>query len=83
MAKKDSVGTLKKPNRYSAIIGTIFRNHYKPGGTQFEFSRDEFVEIARSLDIALPKNLGRELRPIVAPAFALCLLPNAPPSPEC
>lgn len=58
MAKKDSVGTLKKPNRYSAIIGTIFRNHYKPGETQFEFSRDEFVEIARSLDIALPKNLG-------------------------
>lgn len=48
----------KKPNRYSAIIGTIFKNHYKKGATQFEFSREEFVEIARSLGIALPKNLG-------------------------
>ena len=58
MAKKDAAAPPKKPNRYSAIIGTIFKNHYKPGKTQFEFSRDEFVEIARSLNIALPKNLG-------------------------
>jgi hypothetical protein len=48
----------KKPNRYSAIIGTIFKRHYKSGKTQFEFSRDEFVGIAKSLRIALPKNLG-------------------------
>jgi hypothetical protein len=58
MAKEDGAEALKKPNRYSAIIGTIFKNHYKPGKTQFEFSRDEFVEIARSLKIVLPKNLG-------------------------
>src|SRR5260370_33682882 len=49
---------VKKPNRYSTIIGTIFKKHYKPGMTQFEFSRDEFVEITKSLKIALPKNLG-------------------------
>jgi hypothetical protein len=48
----------KKQNRYSAIIGTIFKRHYKPGVTQFEFSRDEFVDIAKSLRIVLPKNLG-------------------------
>jgi hypothetical protein len=48
----------RKPNRYSAIIGTIFKNHYEPGKTQFEFSRDEFVGTARSLGIDLPKNLG-------------------------
>jgi hypothetical protein len=48
----------KRPNRYSAIIGTIFRSHYKRGTTQFEFSRDEFVEVARELRIKLPKNLG-------------------------
>jgi hypothetical protein len=48
----------KKPNRYSAIIGTIFKRHYKHGKVQFEFSRDEFVEVAGSLGIALPKNLG-------------------------
>jgi len=58
MAKKDADEPTKKPNRYAAIIGTIFKNHYKPGKTQFEFSRDELLEIARSLEITLPKNLG-------------------------
>lgn len=58
MAKKDDEKAPKKQNRYSAIIGTILKNHYKPGKTQFEFSRDEFVEIAKSLGMALPKNLG-------------------------
>lgn len=58
MAKSDQESASRKPNRYSAIIGTIFKNHYKAGRTQFEFSRDEFVGIARSLNIALPKNLG-------------------------
>jgi hypothetical protein len=58
MAKKEPVNAPKGRNRYSAIIGTIFRNHYKPGRAEFEFSRDEFVGIARSLNIALPKNLG-------------------------
>jgi hypothetical protein len=57
MAKKP-VGTEKKPNRYSAIIGTIFKKHYKNGKTEFEFSREEFVGIAKSLEIELPKNLG-------------------------
>lgn len=58
MGKKEAVQKRKTPNRYSAIISAIFNNHYKPGKTQFEFSREEFVEIARSLRIALPKNLG-------------------------
>jgi len=48
----------RKPDRYSAIIGTIFKRHYKAGKTQFEFSRDEFAEVAKSLGIGLPKNLG-------------------------
>jgi hypothetical protein len=58
MPEKKPAENAKKPNRYSAIIGTIFKNHYKPGRKQFEFSRSEFVEIARSLSIVLPKNLG-------------------------
>jgi len=58
MFEKKSVSPGKKPSRYSAIIGTIFKRHYKPGKAQFEFSRDEFVGIAATLDIALPKNLG-------------------------
>lgn len=58
MAKKQSDDAPKKLSRYAAIIGTIFEKHYKPGKTQFEFSRDEFVDVAQSLNIALPKNLG-------------------------
>jgi hypothetical protein len=56
--KKPAAEPEKKPNRYSAIVGTIFKRHYETGRTQFEFSRDEFVGIAKSLGIALPKNLG-------------------------
>jgi hypothetical protein len=56
--KRPAATPEKKPNRYSAIVGTIFKRHYKPGMAQVEFSRDEFEEIAKSLGIALPKNLG-------------------------
>ncbi|MGH9575588.1 MAG: endonuclease, partial [Candidatus Acidiferrales bacterium] len=48
----------REPNRYRAIIQTIFNQHYKPGQTQFEFTREEFVEVAEKLAIKLPKNLG-------------------------
>ena len=58
MPKMVSADNPRKPNRYSAIIATIFKNHYKPGMTEFAFSRDEFVAIAGSLHIDLPKNLG-------------------------
>ncbi|MGA2113679.1 MAG: endonuclease [Bryobacteraceae bacterium] len=56
--KKPAASPGKKPNRYSAIVGTIFKRHYRRGETQFDFSRDEFVGVAKSLGIALPKNLG-------------------------
>jgi len=61
MADKNAVGAepmIRKPNRYSVIIKEIFDRHYRKGQTQFEFTREEFVEIARELRIALPKNLG-------------------------
>jgi len=52
----------KKPtaklNRYSSIIATIFKRHYKRESSQFEFTRDEFSGIAKHLGIPLPKNLG-------------------------
>jgi hypothetical protein len=48
----------KKPNRYAAIIRTIFKRHYRPGDTQFEFTRDEIVAVAKELKLDLPKNLG-------------------------
>ena len=48
----------RKQNRYAAIIGDIFERHYKNGLIEFEFTRAEFEEVAKKLDIVLPKNLG-------------------------
>lgn len=45
-------------NRYSEIIGLIFRKHYKKNDTEFQFDRTELVDAAHSLKIAVPKNLG-------------------------
>jgi hypothetical protein len=45
-------------NRYQAIILRLFENHYTEGITEFEFTRNEFVGIANSLGIELPKNVG-------------------------
>ncbi|MGH9407810.1 MAG: endonuclease [Terriglobia bacterium] len=58
MPKEQDEAKPRKPNRYSVIIKEIFDRHYKKGLTQFEFTREEFAEIARELNIALPKNLG-------------------------
>lgn len=48
----------KQPNRYQAIITRVFSDHYTPTAVEFEFTRDEFVDIATSLGITLPKNVG-------------------------
>jgi hypothetical protein len=48
----------RQPNRYQAIIARVFADHYSKGATEFEFARDEFVAIAESLNIKLPKNIG-------------------------
>ncbi|HUW25499.1 MAG TPA: hypothetical protein VMW07_03115 [Gallionella sp.] len=50
--------TERQPNRYQAIIARVFTDHYSKGATEFEFTRDEFVAIAESLNIKLPKNFG-------------------------
>jgi hypothetical protein len=77
----------KRPNRYSAIIGTIFKRHHKTGRTEFEFSRDEFVEIANSLGIALPKNLGDAIYSFrfrtALPAEIVATAPKGMPEREC
>jgi hypothetical protein len=49
---------LRQPNRYQAIIARVFSDHHTEGVTEFEFTREEFVEVAASLEIALPKNIG-------------------------
>src|SRR5271157_820816 len=58
MPEKKATAGERKPNRYAVIISQIFQRHYKRGQTQFEFTREEFVEIADELEIKLPKNLG-------------------------
>ena len=50
--------TPKSPNRYQAIILSVFSTHHQQGAVEFEFTRDEFVAIAESLGIKLPKNVG-------------------------
>lgn len=49
---------IQRLNRYQAIIADVFKRHFAEGVTNVEFSRDEFVSIARSLKIKLPKNIG-------------------------
>lgn len=58
MQNKKTDNLEKKLNRYQAIIARVFSNHYISTSLEFEFTRDEFVDIAHSLDIALPKNVG-------------------------
>lgn len=48
----------KPLNRYQAIIARVFTDHYADDAIEFEFTREEFVDIAKSLQIALPKNVG-------------------------
>ena len=50
--------TGRRANRYQAIISRVFADHHTNEATEFEFTRDEFVMIAQSLGIDLPKNIG-------------------------
>lgn len=49
---------MKKPNRYSQIIESIFLSHYRTGDETFEFSREEIDQAAQKLSIKLPKNFS-------------------------
>jgi hypothetical protein len=48
----------KKKNIYSQIIEKIFFRHYKKSVTEIPFSRSEIIEVAKELNIELPRNLG-------------------------
>lgn len=48
----------KAQNRYAAIIERVFLNHFRTGLREFEFTRDEFEQVAAHLQIKLPKNVG-------------------------
>jgi len=45
-------------SRYDALIATIFFERYQEGESEFEFKRIELESAAKSLGVALPKNLG-------------------------
>lgn len=45
-------------SRYDVIVERIFSTHFRHGQAGFEFTRDEFEDVARKLGIDLPKNLG-------------------------
>ena len=47
-----------KSNRYSQLIEQVFFNNYSPGATEVSFAREELVQIASTLGMTLPKNLG-------------------------
>jgi len=48
----------KGNNRYIQIIEALFLKHYIEGDSEVLFSREEFVQMAESLSITAPKNLG-------------------------
>ncbi len=48
----------KQPNRYQALVADLFFRSYKKGITVIPFTRDELVETAAKLGIAVPKNPG-------------------------
>jgi hypothetical protein len=45
-------------NRYSRLIEAIFFKHFRNGMDEVVFERDEIAMAAKTLNIALPKNLG-------------------------
>lgn len=48
----------KQPNRYQALIESIFFRHYRNGHTVVPFTREELVSTAKKLKITIPSNLG-------------------------
>jgi hypothetical protein len=48
----------KKLNRYASLIVHLFKAKYRAGSTRVPFAREELVDGARRLGIALPKNIG-------------------------
>jgi hypothetical protein len=43
---------------YVPIIERIFELHYEPNLTKVPFTREEIIEVASALNVALPKNVG-------------------------
>ncbi len=48
----------EKPNRYTAIVGHIFKQKYRKGDIEIAFEREDIERAAKALKIKLPKNVG-------------------------
>lgn len=46
------------PNRYQALIESIFVKHYRRGKKVVPFTREELISTAQQLKIVVPSNLG-------------------------
>jgi len=49
---------LSRANRYTQIVERIFFKGYQEGAREVQFSRDDMIQAAQELQIALPKNIG-------------------------
>jgi len=49
---------MTEANRYARLIERVFFAHYRKGSREVLFGREEIVEAAQALGLALPKNLG-------------------------
>ncbi len=49
---------MSKSSRYHSLIEKIFFDRYEEGATEIHFERNDLVEAAKALSMALPKNLG-------------------------
>jgi len=49
---------IKTPNRYQALIESIFVKHYRRGKKVVPFTREELISTAQQLKIVVPSNLG-------------------------
>ncbi|MCR9254687.1 MAG: endonuclease [Alphaproteobacteria bacterium] len=44
--------------QYETIISEIFKRHYRGGGQEFTFEREEIAEVGTACGVGVPRNLG-------------------------
>ena len=49
---------MDKKNKYSHIIQELFLQRYTDGEAEVDFTRNDLIEVAKSLNVSVPKNVG-------------------------
>lgn len=74
---------MAEPNRYLALIESVFKRLHTPGATEFTFSRTELAEAAMNLGIKLPSNVGDVIYSVrYRTAMPECILRTQPDGQE-